>query len=208
MVFYGRTCEQNAYRVLWWHAEEFLQAVAAAEWTTAHSVLVMQLAPRWWCSGRIGQLRSCLKQLEASAGPVQAAVGSAAWKSGAHLYYTFFNLEASILPPCSLLPTVMPASRPAVSSAMTVLRWMMVANCRLFTLERRREEDLHACRLRVSLPACWTLLLHSCPRHPAKLHLMANFSSRSESFISITQVLICTKVHSTLQCSRCSDSRE
>ncbi len=80
--------------VIWWLAEEFQQAVGAEDWTTAHSVLVTQLAPGWWCSNQNGQLQSCLTQLEATAGPVQAAVGPAAWKAGAHLYSTYFRLQA------------------------------------------------------------------------------------------------------------------
>lgn len=68
----------------------------AADWSTAHSVLVTQLAPRWWCAGQFGQLQTHLKQLEAEAGAVEAAVGSAAWKCGALLYSAFFEVEASL----------------------------------------------------------------------------------------------------------------
>ena len=73
-----------------------MQAVASADWATAHGVLVQQLAPQWWCTGQMGKLQAHLKKLQASSGLVQAAVGSAAWKSGAGLYSAFLSLEASL----------------------------------------------------------------------------------------------------------------
>ncbi|BDA43587.1 Nuclear pore complex protein Nup98-Nup96 [Coccomyxa sp. Obi] len=75
-------------------AVEFVQAVASADWATAHGVLVQQLAPQWWCTGQMEKLQSHLKQLQAKSGLVQAAVGSAAWKSGAGLYSAYSSLEA------------------------------------------------------------------------------------------------------------------